>query len=222
MIQSTIDSDSWEGPQAGTITPYLQNLSLVVEQTESAQHKVQNLLAKLREINDVVVKLDSQLVIVDKSSVLVGESFGATSTEDYRNKLKSASDNALDSSKLSSAVAFNGEQITSPLSGLADNKLGQLYLQAVVTTDRKSVKLRCTNKQSPSAAMGSQPDTKPAKADQDAEQATTAVSSQVFEIADEGFVTIDVTPMLKSNDSNRQAILFVRPSISNRGKQQLN
>ena len=82
LIKSTIDSESWEGSEPGSITPYLQNLSLVVAQTKPTQRKIQSLLTKLRELNDVMIKFDSQLVIVDKSSVLVGESFGATSSED--------------------------------------------------------------------------------------------------------------------------------------------
>ena len=148
----------------------------------------------------------------------------------YQNKIQAAADNALDSSKSSSAVVFNGEEASYPLSGLVDKKLGSLYLRAVVTSDRKAVKLRCTNRQLPAATINAIPPTainsivttKPATANKEADQETAAVISEVVEIARQGFVTIDVTSMLENNDSNRKAILFVRPTISCGGKKQLN
>lgn len=221
LIKSTIDSDSWEDQEAGSISPYIQNLSLVVSQTQSAHQKIQSLLQKLRELNDVMIKLDSHLVLVDESSSLSGESFDPTSSKNYKSMIQAVADNALASSTFPAAVLFNGELNTYPRSNVTASKLGPLHLQAVVTPDRKSVKLLCTNKEPPTVAgpvNGVTVSVKPNKKDKQEED--TAKTSQVVKIANEGYVSIDVTPMLENSSENQKAILFVRSTISDRSKKQ--
>ena len=218
LITSTIDSESWEGPDAGSISPYAQNLSLVIAQTKPTHQKIQSLIRKLRELNDVMIKLDSHLVIVDESSSLSGESFDATSIKNYKSLIQVVADNASVSSAFPAAVLFNGEGNTFPSSDATESKLGPLCLQAVVTRDLKSVKLRCSNKE-PVIATG--PATALSNAvtpNENAKPEVTATVSQVVEIANEGYVSIDVTPMLENNSKNQKAILFVRPTISDQRK----
>ena len=218
LIKSTIDSESWEGRQAGSISPYPVNLSLVIAQTQSSHRKIQSLLQKLRELNDVMIKLDSHLVIVNESSSLSGESFDATSIKNFKRMVQVVADNAVISSNFPAAVLFNGEPNTYRPSSETDSQLAPLYLQAVVTPDRKSVKLLCTN-QEPPTAKGSVPTPAVAeKPKEETKQKVAATVSKVVQIANKGYVSIDVTPMLENNSENHKAILFVRPTISDKGK----
>ena len=65
LIRSTIDSESWgdgEGSGTSSISPYAQNLSIVVSAPQETQDKVQNLLKKLRELNDVQIVVEVRFV----------------------------------------------------------------------------------------------------------------------------------------------------------------
>ncbi|MDB2687200.1 hypothetical protein N9Y42_08300 [Mariniblastus sp.] len=65
LIRSTIDSESWGDGEAGgtsSISPYAQNLSIVVSAPQETQDKVQNLLKKLRELNDVQIVVEVRFV----------------------------------------------------------------------------------------------------------------------------------------------------------------
>ena len=80
------------------------------------------------------------------------------------------------------------------------------------------MKLSCSNKE-PLTTTG--PATALSNAvtpNENAKPEVTATISQVVEIANEGYVSIDVTPMLENNSKNQKAILFVRPTISDQGK----
>jgi len=65
LIRSTIDSENWGGGEGGgtsSISPYTQNLSIVVSAPQETQDKVQNLLKKLRELNDVQIVVEVRFV----------------------------------------------------------------------------------------------------------------------------------------------------------------
>jgi general secretion pathway protein D len=63
LIQSTIDRDTWElAGGSATIQPYVQNLSLVVSAPQETQDKIQDLLRKLRELNDVQIVVEVRFV----------------------------------------------------------------------------------------------------------------------------------------------------------------
>ena len=65
LIRSTIDSETWgdgEGSGSSSISPYAQNLSIVVSAPQETQDKVQNLLRKLRELNDVQIVVEVRFV----------------------------------------------------------------------------------------------------------------------------------------------------------------
>jgi len=64
LIQSTIQSDSWEdsGTGEGTIQSYPANLSLVVNNTQEVQDQIVDLLKKLRELNDVQIVIEVRFI----------------------------------------------------------------------------------------------------------------------------------------------------------------
>ncbi len=64
LIQSTIQSDSWEdsGTGEGTIQAYPANLSLVVNNTQEVQDQIVDLLKKLRELNDVQIVIEVRFI----------------------------------------------------------------------------------------------------------------------------------------------------------------
>ena len=65
LIRSTIDSDTWgdgDGNGSSSISPYPQNLSIVVSAPQETQDKVQALLEKLRELNDVQIVVEVRFV----------------------------------------------------------------------------------------------------------------------------------------------------------------
>ena len=66
LIQNTIQNESWldTGSGLGTIQPFAGNLSLIVTQTQEIQDEIQNLLKKLRELNDVQIVVEVRFMIL--------------------------------------------------------------------------------------------------------------------------------------------------------------
>ena len=64
LIQSTISPDSWQdtGQGLGTVEPFVPNLSLIVSQTQEIQDQIQDLLGKLRELNDVQIVVEVRFI----------------------------------------------------------------------------------------------------------------------------------------------------------------
>ena len=59
LIQETIDPDSWEENGGnGRMRPFPSTLSLIVTQTQENQDRIQNLLGRLRELNDVQIVVE--------------------------------------------------------------------------------------------------------------------------------------------------------------------
>ena len=63
LIQSTIQPDSWaDATGVGTIQAYPSTLSLIVNQTQEVQDEIQDLLKKLRELNDVQIVVEVRFI----------------------------------------------------------------------------------------------------------------------------------------------------------------
>lgn len=64
LIQSTISPDSWQdtGQGLGTVEAFVPNLSLIVSQTQEIQDQIQDLLSKLRELNDVQIVVEVRFI----------------------------------------------------------------------------------------------------------------------------------------------------------------
>ena len=64
LVQSTIAPDSWQdtGQGLGTVEAFVPNLSLIVSQTQEIQDQIQDLLAKLRELNDVQIVVEVRFI----------------------------------------------------------------------------------------------------------------------------------------------------------------
>ena len=80
LIRSTIDSETWsdggDGTGSSSISPYAQNLSIVVSAPQETQDKIQKLLAQLRELNDVQIVVEVRFVtLADEFFERVGIDF---------------------------------------------------------------------------------------------------------------------------------------------------
>ena len=65
LIRGVIQSESWDDAQGlGTMRPYVQNLSLIVTNTQEVQDEIQDLLAKLRKLNDVQIVVEVRFVTI--------------------------------------------------------------------------------------------------------------------------------------------------------------
>ena len=66
LIQGTVATDSWQetGQGEGTVRPFVPNLSLIVSQTQEIQDEIQDLLKKLRELNDVQIVIEVRFVTI--------------------------------------------------------------------------------------------------------------------------------------------------------------
>lgn len=64
LIQNTIQPDTWQdtGQGLGTLQAFVPNLSLIVSQTQAIQDEIQDLLKKLRELNDVQIVVEVRFV----------------------------------------------------------------------------------------------------------------------------------------------------------------
>lgn len=63
LIKSTIDPEGWDDTNGdGTIQAFVPNLSLIVSQTQEVQDQIQDLLTKLRELNDVQIVIEVRFV----------------------------------------------------------------------------------------------------------------------------------------------------------------
>ncbi len=63
LIQETIDPDSWEeNGGSGRMQPFPSTLSLIVTQTQENQDRIQNLLQRLRELNDVQIVVEVRFI----------------------------------------------------------------------------------------------------------------------------------------------------------------
>ncbi len=63
LIKTTIDPESWDDTNGdGTIQSFVPNLSLIVSQTQEVQDEIQDLLQKLRELNDVQIIIEVRFI----------------------------------------------------------------------------------------------------------------------------------------------------------------
>ena len=66
LIVNTVKPDSWDetGNGPGAIQAFVPNLSLIVSQTQEIQDEIQDLLKKLRELNDVQIVIEVRFMIL--------------------------------------------------------------------------------------------------------------------------------------------------------------
>ena len=68
LIQETIDPDSWEeNGGVGRMQPFPTTLSLIITQTQANQDRIQNLLGRLRELNDVQIVVEVRFLTLTDS-----------------------------------------------------------------------------------------------------------------------------------------------------------
>ncbi|MGI9518849.1 MAG: hypothetical protein ACR2NP_17470, partial [Pirellulaceae bacterium] len=68
LIQETIDPDSWEeNGGVGRMQPFPTTLSLIITQTQENQDRIQNLLGRLRELNDVQIVVEVRFLTLQDS-----------------------------------------------------------------------------------------------------------------------------------------------------------
>ena len=78
LVQNTIQPDTWQdtGQGLGTVEAFVPNLSLIVSQTQEIQDEIQDLLKKLRELNDVQIVVEVRFInLVDDFFERVGVDF---------------------------------------------------------------------------------------------------------------------------------------------------
>ncbi|MEM7455275.1 MAG: hypothetical protein AAF456_13070 [Planctomycetota bacterium] len=107
LIKQTIDPDSWEDANGeGQINPFVTNLSLIVSQTQEVQDQIQDLLEKLRELNDVQIVVEVRFITLrDDFFERVGVDF------DFRiNDFSGLAANAIPDEVQSSVIIGQGPQ----------------------------------------------------------------------------------------------------------------
>ncbi len=68
LIRSTVSPDSWDDTNGdGTLQAFVPNLSLIVSQTQEVQDQIQDLLKKLRELNDVQIVIEVRFITLQDS-----------------------------------------------------------------------------------------------------------------------------------------------------------
>ena len=208
LIKNTISPESWG--EGATVQPFVPNLSLIVSQDRRGHDELQELLLKLRELNDVVLRLESHVVVVDKTTDLnAGGSDGAISAKDFERKISEATDEALATSTRPVTVSFNGQDIAVDRQDIGDCQIDPVNLMLMVTADRQAVKVLCSHGSTRAPDAGSGPKAEEAVGDR-------RDPIGILEVASKGYATFDITPALVSgnDDGNQRAILIVRPTIS--------
>ena len=110
LIQNTIQNESWQdtGSGLGTIQPFVANLSLIVSQTQEIQDEIQDLLKKLRELNDVQIVVEVRFMILsDDFFERIGVDFDFNLNDNAPEGLA-----AIDNVDKSAVVGFNAGSIT--------------------------------------------------------------------------------------------------------------
>ena len=211
LIKNTVRPDSWE--RDCTVQPFLQNLCLIVSQNQRGHDEIQDLILKLRELNDLVIQFEAHIVVVDKSSGLkAGVSKGATSMKDFERKTIAASNGALVTSTLPVEVGFNGQVISFACQDLGRYLIEPLYLQTVVTADRRAVKIvRLPRHPRIRELQKERPTENEPIAELSDEEKTEKYD--ILEAVSEGYATLDITEILVSGNGNQKAFLFVRPTV---------
>jgi general secretion pathway protein D len=69
LIENTVHNESWlnTGQGLGTIEAFAPNLSLIVSNTQEIQDEIQELLKKLRELNDVQIVIEVRFITLSDS-----------------------------------------------------------------------------------------------------------------------------------------------------------
>ena len=66
LIQETVDPDSWEANGgSGRLRPFPSTLSLIVTQTQENQDRIQSLLTRLRDLNDVQIVVEVRFLTLN-------------------------------------------------------------------------------------------------------------------------------------------------------------
>ena len=97
LIQNTIAPDSWQdtGQGLGTVQAFTPNLSLIVSQTQEIQDQIQDLLSKLRELNDVQIVVEVRFItLADNYFERIGVDFDFALNDDAATNFDAGADTA--------------------------------------------------------------------------------------------------------------------------------
>ena len=215
LIQATIESDSWKiNGGRGTLVNYQLNLSLIAVQTRTVHKQVADLMTKLREINDIRIRLTGYVVVFPRDTKSLAE-YGLKvdrplcqfSTQDTRAFRAFAF-----SEKLATLVDFlpyeviNGQTVPFHFKKIGDRELKTFEVAVVSKPNRKSLNLACysrsNSEQQPMARFFPQQVIDPGRK-------TIALAH----ILNNESACFDITETLKDNPDNQRAILIVKASL---------
>ena len=241
LIKSTIESDSW-GENGKSISPYAQNLALVINQTPETHAKVQNLLAKLREMNRFTIQLESFVALFPKDSDLLPAELGkngrAIEGKDVQKIREAQKKKMVECLPIPETSLFNGGSVV--FQNLDNNlwSVKGLSASVVLNSSMKSLRFGLWGMTELAFAAPVLSNGQLAELEQDVfitknqEGIGTSVGvfpasrvlkfARVTTIEDGKYLALDVSSMLNADRQDRRAILIVNAKIKDNQKQEEN
>ena len=145
LIKSTIDSESW-GKDGISISPYVQNLSLVINQTPEVHDQIQELLVKLRGTTRFTIKLKSFIVLGSKANKLLpselGKNVRSIETKSVQTIRDAARNGAIELISIPETNPINGQSVV--YEGLTQDiwSVEGLSATAVIDKERSSINIK--------------------------------------------------------------------------------
>ena len=241
LITSTVAADSW-GENGKSISPYVQNLSLVISQTPSTHDQIQELLKKLRELNRFTIELDSFVALFPEDSDLLpaelGKSGRSIEDKDIQEIRRAKENETLDCIAIPDAELWNGQSVVFQNLNKDLWSVEGISVLAVMDRSQKSTRLRIAGMTKLVLRI---PDFKTPRVQGElVEQEEEAIAVlgwegiqhrvgvypsarhqntvSVVTIEDGKFWALDVSSMLKTDKQDRRAILIVNAKIKDSQK----
>ena len=145
LIKSTIDSENW-GKDGISISPYVQNLSLVINQTPEVHDQIQELLVKLRGTTRFTIKLKSFIVLGAKANKLLpselGKNVRSIETKSVQTIRDAARNGAIELISIPETNLINGQSVV--YEGLTKDiwSVEALSATAVIDKERSSINIK--------------------------------------------------------------------------------
>lgn len=201
----------------------MPNLSLIINQTSESHQQIKDLLARLREIYQITIKLDAFVFVFAESKKLDS----AIQTyqlpeDDFLQAYLAAFKECVTSLNIPSATVFNGQGFAIKPSTLALKtcQLDPIKLTAIMKADASGVHLSCCK-----LAENSNDNGRANVQVSDDGKLNKQTSSQyehapgdviaIGNVDSHGYATIDITSLIKDNSQNQKAALMVRPIVFN-------